>query len=114
MKISILGSGSSGNSIYIEDEKSSFLVDAGFSCKKIEERMNNLGKNLREIDGILITHEHGDHIKGAGIISRKYDIPIYITKESFVAGEKKLGKVEEHNIKLIDGNFTIKIGRAHV
>lgn len=107
MKISILGSGSSGNSIYIEDEKSSFLVDAGFSCKKIEERMNNLGRNLKEIDGILITHEHGDHIKGAGIISRKYDIPIYITKESFVAGEKKLGKVEEHNIKLIDGDFTI-------
>lgn len=107
MKISILGSGSRGNSIYIENKQSKFLVDAGFSCKKIENRLNNIGRDLKDIDALVITHEHGDHIQGAGIISRKYDIPIYITKESFEAGEKKIGKVRENNIKFIDGDFML-------
>lgn len=108
MKISILGSGSGGNSIYIESKNTRFLIDAGFSCKKIEERLEKIGKNLKGVDALLITHEHGDHIQGAGIISRKYNIPIYITKESFEAGEKKLGKIAEDNLKFINGEFKLK------
>ncbi|WP_410207894.1 MBL fold metallo-hydrolase [Fusobacterium sp.] len=108
MKISILGSGSGGNSIYIESNNTRFLIDAGFSCKKIEERLEKIGKNLKGVDALLITHEHGDHIQGAGIISRKYNIPIYITKESFEAGEKKLGKIAEDNLKFINGEFKLK------
>lgn len=108
MKISILGSGSGGNSIYIENNKSKILIDAGFSCKKIEERLVSIGKNIEDIDALLITHEHGDHILGAGVISRKYDIPIYITEESFKSGEKKLGKISEENLKIINGIFQIK------
>lgn len=107
MKISILGSGSGGNSIYIEDRHTKFLIDAGFSCKKIEERLGRLGKSLADVGALLITHEHGDHILGAGIISRKYNIPIYITPESFKAGEKKLGKIDNENLKFIDGKFQI-------
>ncbi|MBR8702138.1 putative metallo-hydrolase YycJ [Fusobacterium sp. DD29] len=107
MKISILGSGSGGNSIYIEDNNTKFLIDAGFSCKKIEERLKKIGKKLEELDALLITHEHGDHIQGAGIISRKYNVPIYITPESFKAGEKKLGKIDADNLRFIDGKFKI-------
>ena len=107
MKISILGSGSGGNSIYIESNNTKFLIDAGFSCKKIEERLKKIGKNLEGVDALLITHEHGDHIQGAGIISRKYNIPIYITRESFEAGEKKLGKIAEENLKFIEGKFKL-------
>ena len=107
MKISILGSGSGGNSIYIESNNTRFLIDAGFSCKKIEERLRKIGKNLEGVDALLITHEHGDHIQGAGIISRKYNIPIYITRESFEAGEKKLGKIAGENLKFIDGKFKL-------
>lgn len=104
MKISILGSGSAGNSTYIESDKARILIDAGFSCKKIEERLYSIRKTILDIDAILITHEHIDHIQGAGIISRKYNIPIYITPESFKAGESKLGKIDPENLKFIDKN----------
>lgn len=107
MKISILGSGSGGNSTYIESEKGKILVDAGFSCKKIEERLNFIERELNDINGILITHEHVDHIQGAGIISRKYNIPIYITPESFKAGENKLGKINPENLRFIKDKFII-------
>lgn len=109
MKVSILGSGSGGNSIFVESNGVKLLVDAGFSCKKIEEKLNAINENLGDIDALLITHEHSDHIQGAGIISRKFDIPIYITPESYSAGEKKLGKIAEKNLKIIQNeSFLLK------
>ena len=102
MKISILGSGSGGNATYIESENGKILIDAGFSCKKIEERLSIIQRDISDINGILITHEHIDHIQGAGIISRKYNVPIYITPESFKAGESKLGKIAAENLRFID------------
>lgn len=102
MEISILGSGSGGNSTFINIDGIKILVDAGFSGKKLEEKLNNIGESLENIKGILITHEHTDHIQGAGIVSRKYNIPLYITRESFEAGQKKLGKISEENLKFID------------
>ena len=95
MKIAILGSGSSGNSIYIESAKSKILIDAGFSGKVIKEKMEKIGKNLDDIKALLVTHEHGDHILGAGILVRRHKMPIYITRESYLAGEKKLGNIED-------------------
>ena len=74
MKISILGSGSAGNSTFVEIEDYKLLVDTGFSCKKTEEKLEEIGKKLSDISAILITHEHSDHINGAGVIARKYDI----------------------------------------
>lgn len=84
----ILGSGSAGNSTYIEVDGYKILIDAGFSCKKIEEKLQQIGEKLEDISAILITHEHSDHINGAGIIARKYDIPLYISSESYGAGFK--------------------------
>lgn len=107
MKISILGSGSGGNATFIETEGVKFLVDAGFSGKKLKERMETIGEQIEELDAILITHEHGDHIMGAGILSRKHNIPLYITRESYEAGEKKLGKIAKENIRFIEGDFNL-------
>ncbi|MGL4687172.1 MAG: MBL fold metallo-hydrolase [Fusobacteriaceae bacterium] len=107
MKISILGSGSSGNSIFIDTNQFKFLVDAGFSCKKIEERLLEIGENLKDISALLITHEHGDHIMGAGIISRKYNIPIYISRESYEVYKIKLGTIEKGNLIFIEGDFDL-------
>ncbi|MGL6115162.1 MBL fold metallo-hydrolase [Cetobacterium sp. SF1] len=107
MKVSILGSGSRGNSIFLEIDNKKILVDAGFSGKKIEEKLNEIKKDIKDIEGILITHEHSDHLQGAGILSRKYGIPIYITKESYMAGKEKLGKVAEENLKYIENTFFI-------
>lgn len=107
MKVSILGSGSSGNSTFIETDNFRFLIDAGFSGKQTKEKLEEIGVAPDTLGAILITHEHGDHILGAGILSRKYDIPIYITKKSYDKACKKLGKIDEKNIKFIEENFVI-------
>lgn len=107
MKISMLGSGSGGNATFIETEGVKFLIDAGFSGKKLKEKLESIGESIEEIEAILITHEHGDHIMGAGILSRKYDIPIYITRESYEAGIKKLGNIAEKNLVFLEGDFKL-------
>jgi phosphoribosyl 1,2-cyclic phosphodiesterase len=105
MKVSILGSGSSGNSIFVEVNNIKILIDAGFSGKKIKEKLETIGEDISNIKALLITHEHGDHILGAGIISRKYNLPIYITRESYEACEHKLGKINPSNLKFIEDSF---------
>ncbi|MGL5649815.1 MAG: MBL fold metallo-hydrolase [Clostridium sp.] len=102
-----LYSGSSGNSIFVGNEKSKILIDAGMPGKKIDEALKRINQDPKDLKGIFITHEHSDHIKGAGIISRKYDIPIYANDKTWAAMEKSLGKVKEHNIKVMDKRSTI-------
>jgi len=83
MQTSALASGSSGNSFYIEINGTSFLVDAGISAKQIVERMNSIGKDASLLRGIFVTHEHVDHIRGIDVLSRKYSIPVFITKKCY-------------------------------
>ena len=108
MKVSILGSGSSGNSIFIEINNTKILVDAGFSGKKIKEKLESIGENINNIEALLITHEHGDHTLGAGIISRKHNIPLYISKESYEACKHKLGKIAPTNLNFIRDKFYLE------
>lgn len=89
MKMSVLASGSTGNSTFIETEKGSVLVDVGLSCKKTDETLNQIGKSLQDISAIFITHEHIDHIKGLKVIAKKYDIPIYANAKTWDAIERK-------------------------
>ena len=101
MKFSVLGSGSSGNSSYIEMGNKKFLIDAGFSGKKIVEKLNNIERRIEDIDGIFVTHEHSDHIQGLGVLSRKYDIPIYIHEITYGIIREKIGKIEAKNINFL-------------
>ena len=101
MKFSILGSGSSGNSSYIEMGKKKFLIDAGFSGKKIAEKLNNIGRRIEDINGVFVTHEHSDHIQGLGVISRKYDIPIYLHEITYGMIREKIGKIDPKNINFL-------------
>ena len=80
MRLCSIASGSSGNCIYVGSDATHLLIDAGISGKRIEAGLSELELSPRDIDGILITHEHSDHIAGLGVIARKYDIPIYATK----------------------------------
>lgn len=80
MKFSSIASGSKGNCLLYENNDVKLLVDAGISKKRIEEGISECGSSLEEVNGILITHEHSDHISGLGVVSRKYHIPIYATK----------------------------------
>ena len=93
MKISVLASGSSGNATYVETNKRHILIDAGLSGKKIEALMNSIGKSLKDVDSLLITHEHTDHCKGAGVLARRYGMDLYANEGTWEAMENKLGKI---------------------
>lgn len=109
-----LYSGSSGNSIFIGDKESKILIDAGMPGKKIDEAMKSIGQDPSKLDGIFITHEHSDHIKGVGIISRKYDVPIYANDKTWAVMESSIGKVKEHNIKVMDRRTSVDIGSLSI
>ena len=84
MKIAALASGSAGNCFYIEDDRSetAVLIDAGISTRQIALRLAMLGLTIAKIGGVFITHEHGDHIKGADVFARKFRVPIFATKKT--------------------------------
>lgn len=85
MRLCSIASGSGGNCIYVGSEATHLLVDVGISGKRTETGLNSLGITGRDIDGILITHEHADHISGLGVMARKYGIPIYATHGTIAA-----------------------------
>lgn len=95
IKYSVLASGSTGNSVYIGTEKNNILIDAGLSGKKVEEGLRNVGVDPTQIDGIFITHEHDDHIKGVGVLSRKYHIPIYSNENTLERLPSTVGNIDE-------------------
>ena len=106
-KISVLASGSSGNSIYISNGKENILIDAGLSGKDLTARLNKVGASGDEIDALLITHEHKDHISGAGIISRRFDIPIYANKATWENSYDCLGNLKDNNCQIINDDFSL-------
>lgn len=79
MKVAMLGSGSRGNATFVEAEGTRLLVDAGFSGREIAQRLARLGVTPESIDALVITHEHGDHVRGAGIFARRHGTPLYLT-----------------------------------
>ena len=97
-----LYSGSSGNCILVGSENTKILVDTGLAGKKIIEALDRIKEDPKNIKGIFVTHEHLDHIKGVGIISRKFDIPVYANQATWDAMKDKVGKIKESNIKVIE------------
>lgn len=111
MRLCSIASGSSGNCIYVGGENTHLLVDTGISKKRVEEGLKALDVKGEELDGILITHEHIDHVQGLGVLSRKYEIPIYATKGTLEGIQKisSIGKMPEglfHEIQ-VDERFQI-------
>lgn len=97
LKISILASGSSGNAIYVESAKTRLLVDCGLTGKKTEGLLKQINRNPKDLDAILVSHEHSDHIHGVGVMSRKYNLDIYANEKTWQAMSKKIGKIKtEH------------------
>lgn len=96
MRLCSIASGSSGNCIYIGSETTHILVDTGISGKRTESGLKKIGLCAKDLDGILITHEHIDHISGLGVLSRKYNIPIYATKGTINAIRKcrSIGEID--------------------
>lgn len=109
MRLCSLSSGSSGNCIYVGTEDSGVLVDCGVSGKEILENLKNIGVCTSKIKGILVTHEHSDHTKGVGIISRKLNIPIYANAGTWQGMDNSLGKIAAENIKYFDTGVDFNI-----
>ncbi len=95
MKFALLGSGSGGNCLFVESEKTAVLIDAGFSGKEIAARLSLIGKDMDGVNAIFLTHEHGDHIRGAGVLSRRFSLPVYANGGTFTGSESKVGKLHK-------------------
>lgn len=83
MRVFVLASGSGGNAIFFEFGKTRILVDAGISARRIEKSLEGIGVRMGEISGILITHEHTDHVKGLEVLARRHPIPVYARPETW-------------------------------
>ena len=81
LAVCVLASGSRGNAIYISDGFTAILVDAGLSGTEIKRRLKSRGLNPKDLDAILVTHEHNDHIQAVGVLSRQLKLPIYLNRK---------------------------------
>ena len=87
-----------GNCLYVESENTKLLIDAGVSLKKIETGLKTLNVSPSSLDGILVTHEHSDHIQSLGNLSKKFNLPVYANSETFDAMPKQTDKISTENI----------------
>ncbi|QHS23801.1 MBL fold metallo-hydrolase [Virgibacillus sp. MSP4-1] len=108
LEFSVLASGSTGNAFYIGTDQQKILVDAGLSGKQMERLFSDIEMNPEELDGILVTHEHRDHIHGLGIMARRYRLPIYANEKTWKAMEGKIGDIK------LDQKFTFDLESTKV
>lgn len=109
MKFVSLLSGSGGNATLISDGKTNILVDCGASGKVIEQSLAEAGSSINEINAILLTHEHSDHTKGVGVLSRRYGFPIYATNKTH-SSVTKVGEINPDSKISISANTEFEIG----
>lgn len=105
-----LFSGSSGNALYLGCGETHLLIDAGMSGAKITAEMERIGLSPKELSGILITHEHSDHISGVGVLSRRYDLPIFANEGTWTAMKDKLGNISSKNVRVFETGADFHIG----
>lgn len=104
LKFCSLYSGSSGNCLFVSTNNTKVLIDCGTSCKKICEGLASIDSSIEDIDAILVTHEHSDHIQSLGMVSKKFDIPVYANLETWNAMENQKEKISEENVKLFEND----------
>jgi phosphoribosyl 1,2-cyclic phosphodiesterase len=115
MEMMSIASGSSGNCIYIGNANTHILIDAGISGKRVESGLNSAGLTMKDISGICVTHEHNDHIKGLGVLARRYGVPIYTMKETWqeikgARGFKTVGEISNDLFHEVNENTPFQIG----
>ncbi|MDF2520223.1 MAG: beta-lactamase domain protein [Clostridia bacterium] len=114
IRLCSLSSGSSGNCIYVGTEDSGVLIDCGISGKEIFEGLKNIGVCTSNIKGILVTHEHSDHTKGIGVVSRKLNIPIYANAKTWEGIGGSIGNIKTENIKMFDTGKDFYINEINI
>ncbi len=107
LAVCVLASGSKGNAIFISSGDTSLLIDAGLSGIEIERRLRSRGLDPKNLDAILVSHEHSDHIQGVGVLSRRYKLPVYINSKTRNAAVSQLGKLHDSKKFECGSTFTI-------
>jgi phosphoribosyl 1,2-cyclic phosphodiesterase len=100
----VLASGSKGNCVLIRTAEAAVLTDVGISAKRVWAALDDLRFDRRQLKGILITHEHGDHILGVGAVSRYLQIPVFITRDTYIACKHRLGNLRERIVFIVAGS----------
>lgn len=107
MRVINLASGSDGNLTYIESDNQKILLDMGLSCSETVKRLELIGVSPEQINAIIVSHEHSDHIKGIDIFASKFNKPVYAHQDVWTTLEDKIKKVETKNRKTFEGDFTL-------
>jgi len=107
VKACVLASGSAGNAIYVESNGSRVLVDAGLTGKRVEERMRSVGLEAAGLNGLVVSHEHTDHVKGVGVLARRYKIPVWMTDGTLSGSRRLLRGTERVTVFENDEPFAI-------
>jgi phosphoribosyl 1,2-cyclic phosphodiesterase len=105
--VCILASGSKGNAIFISSGDTSLLIDAGLSGIEIERRLRSRGLDPKDLNAIIVSHEHSDHIQGVGVLSRRYKLPVYINSKTREAAVSQLGNLHDFKKFECGSMFTI-------
>ena len=116
LELCAIASGSSGNCICVGSDNTHLLIDAGVSGKRIENGLNELDLKTNEMQGILVTHEHTDHIAGLGVLARRYGIPIFATEKTInaIVNTKSVGKIEDGLFQPIKPGRRFSIGELSI
>jgi len=109
LEVCVLASGSSGNSIYVASEKTRILIDAGLSAKQVAVRLDKIGVVPESINGICVSHEHGDHINGLRVLQKRHGIPVYANAGTH-NGILRQPKANEIAVKIFQTGSAFKIG----
>lgn len=112
MRVTILGSGSGGNSILVESGEVRLLVDAGFSGRDLERRLATVDVDPASLSAVLITHDHGDHTRGMGVFARRWQTPLYMTEPTRLACAGLLTGAEE--VRSYSTTAPVEIGTLRV
>jgi phosphoribosyl 1,2-cyclic phosphodiesterase len=94
LRVAVLASGSNGNAVYVESETTRLLVDAGVSAKRIEERLRHIGREASDLDAVLLTHEHSDHVAGLRVLCGRHRLPLYANANTFAAARGAVREIE--------------------
>jgi phosphoribosyl 1,2-cyclic phosphodiesterase len=114
LRYSVLASGSTGNALYVENDEYHLLIDAGLSGKQLEKLMDQVGVDPKALDALLITHEHSDHIKGVGVMARRYDLPVYANEATWNAMAPLIGEMDEEKKHVVNTGEAIDFGTLKV
>ncbi|XOK61182.1 MBL fold metallo-hydrolase [Paenibacillus elgii] len=114
IRFCVLGSGSTGNATVVATEEGKVLIDAGLSAKKIDQLLKERGMSASELDAIVVTHEHADHIKGLGAVARKYDLPVYANEKTWAELDRQIGEIAEEKRCVMKTGEMLEFGSLQV